>query len=46
MLERKLLAIIYADREEEIRAAIQLGDDYGLRMAISGGVEAHKVSLS
>ena len=43
VLERKLLAIIYADREEEIRAAIQLGDDYGLRMAISGGVEAHRV---
>ncbi len=43
VLEGRLLAIINADREAEIRQAIQLADDYGLRMAISSGQEAHRV---
>jgi imidazolonepropionase-like amidohydrolase len=43
VLDGRLLAIFNAERESEIRSAIELGDEYGLRMAISSGVEAHKV---
>jgi len=43
VLQRRSLAIVNADTEREIRTAIQLADEYGLRIAISSGVEAHRV---
>ena len=44
VLEKKLLAIFAADREADIRTAIKIADDYGLRIAISGGIEALNVA--
>ena len=43
VLEKKQLAIFAVDREADIRAAIKIADDYDLRIAISGGIEALKV---
>jgi imidazolonepropionase-like amidohydrolase len=44
VLDRKLLAIFAADRAADIRAAVKIADDYGLRIAISGGGEALEVA--
>lgn len=43
VLERKVTALFACDEADDIRAAIKIGDDYGLRMAISGGIEAGQV---
>lgn len=38
------LALVAADREDEIRGALALADSFGLMVAISGGDEAWKVA--
>ena len=38
------LALVAADREEEIRGAVALADSFGLKVAIEGGDEAWKVA--
>ncbi len=42
MLRGEVPAMIHADRESEIEAALALAEDYGLRLAITGGVTAHR----
>ncbi|MGY8779929.1 MAG: amidohydrolase family protein, partial [Longimicrobiales bacterium] len=36
--------LIHADRTEEIREAISIAEDYGLRLVITGGVEAYRLA--
>ena len=40
VLERKASALFACDKAEDIRSALKIGDDYGLRVVISGGTEA------
>lgn len=44
VLERKHLAIFAADREADLRTAMRLADEYELRIAVSGGIDALKVA--
>ena len=44
LLRREVPAVIHADRVTEIEAALSLADDYGLRLVITGGVEAHRLA--
>jgi len=44
VLEQRQLAIFAVDREADIRTAIRLADEYKLRIAISGGIDALKVA--
>ncbi len=37
-------AIVHADRVPEIEAAMDLAADYGLRLVVSGGIEAHRLA--
>ena len=37
-------ALIHADRIPEIREAMSIANDYGLRLVITGGVEAYKLA--
>ena len=44
VLRRDVPAIIHADRLPEIEEALSIAVDYGLRLVVSGGVEAHKIA--
>jgi len=44
VLERQVPAIIHADAADEIRAALRLASDFGLRVIISGAREAHALA--
>ena len=44
LLERDVPAIFQASSVEEIQAAIQLAEDFGFRLIISGGVQAHRLA--
>ena len=37
-------AVIHADREAEIREAMSIAEAYGLRLVVTGGVEAHRLA--
>jgi imidazolonepropionase-like amidohydrolase len=44
LLRREVPALIHADRVAEISEAMSLAEDYGLRLVITGGVEAYKLA--
>ena len=44
LLRREVPALIHADRMAEIREAMSIARDYGLRLVVTGGVEAHKLA--
>lgn len=44
LLRREVPAMVHADRVAEIEAALTLAEDYGLRLVITGGVEAHRLA--
>lgn len=44
LVRGEALALVAADREAEIRGAIELADSFGLKVAIQGGDEAWKVA--
>ena len=44
LLRGEVPAMIHADRVPEIEAALSLAEDYGLRLVITGGVEAHRLA--
>ncbi len=44
LLRREVPAMVHADRVVEIEAALSLAEDYGLRLVITGGVEAHRLA--
>ena len=44
LLRREVPALIHADRVAEIEEALSIAEDYGLRLVITGGVEAHKLA--
>ena len=44
LLRREVPAVVHADRVPEIEAALSLAEDYGLRLVITGGVEAHRLA--
>ena len=44
LLEREVPAIFQANNVEEIRAAMQLAEDFNLRLIISGGVQAYQLA--
>jgi imidazolonepropionase-like amidohydrolase len=43
VLDRRIPLVIAAERESDIRQAIALADDYGIRIVILGGAEAWRV---
>lgn len=43
-LNRQMPVIMYADREREIRRALDLAQEFNLRVIISGGLESWKVA--
>lgn len=44
LLRREVPALVHADRVAEIREAMRIAQDYGLRLVVTGGVEAHKLA--
>ncbi len=44
LLSREVPALIHADREAEIREAMGIAEDFGLRLIVTGGVEAHRLA--
>jgi len=44
LLRGEAPALIHADRTEEIREAMSIAEDYGLRLVITGGVEAYRLA--
>lgn len=44
LLHREMPALIHADRIPEIREAMNIAQDYGLRLVITGAVEAYKLA--
>jgi imidazolonepropionase-like amidohydrolase len=44
LLRQEVPALIHADRVAEIREAMSIARDYGLRLVVTGGVEAHKLT--
>ena len=44
LLRREVPAMVHADRVAEIEAALSLAEDYGVRLVITGGVEAHQLA--
>ena len=44
LLRQEVPAMVHADRVAEIEAALRLAEDYGLRLVITGGVEAHRLA--
>ena len=44
LLRREVPAMVHADRVAEIEEALGLAEDYGLRLVITGGVEAHRLA--
>ncbi len=44
LLRREAPALIHADRVAEIEEALSIAEDYGLRLVVTGGVEAHQLA--
>ena len=44
LLRREVPAMIHADRMAEIEEAMSIAGDYGLRLVVTGGVEAHRLA--
>jgi imidazolonepropionase-like amidohydrolase len=44
VLNGKLTAVIYAQRADDILTALRIGEEYGIKFVIYGGVEAYKVA--
>ena len=44
LLLREVPALIHADRVAEIEEALSFAEDYGLRLVVTGGVEAHQLA--
>ena len=44
LLRGETPAMIHADRVAEIEEAMSLAEDYGLRLVVTGGVEAHRLA--
>ena len=44
LLRREVPAMVHADRVAEIEEALGLAEAYGLRLVITGGVEAHRLA--
>ena len=44
LLRREVPALIHADRVAEIEEAMGIAEDYGLRLVVTGGVEAHRLA--
>ncbi len=44
LLRREVPALIHADRVAEIREAMSIAQDYGLRLVVTGGVEAYRLA--
>ena len=44
LLLREVPALIHADRVAEIEEALSIAEDYGLRLVVTGGVEAHQLA--
>jgi imidazolonepropionase-like amidohydrolase len=44
VLDRRTPLVVAADRESDIRQAVQLGQDYGVRVIIQGGAEAWRTA--
>ena len=44
LLRREVPAMIHADRVAEIEEAMSIAGDYGLRLVVTGGVEAHRLA--
>ena len=44
LLGREVPAMIHADRVAEIEEAMSIAGDYGLRLVVTGGVEAHRLA--
>ena len=44
LLRREVPAMIHADRVAEIVEAMSIAGDYGLRLVVTGGVEAHRLA--
>ena len=44
LLRREVPALIHADRMAEIEEALSIAEDYGLRLVVTGGVEAHRLA--
>ncbi len=44
LLRREVPAMIHADRVAEIEEAMSIAEDFGLRLVVTGGVEAHRMA--
>ena len=44
LLRREVPAMIHADRVAEIEEAMSIAGDFGLRLVVTGGVEAHRLA--
>ncbi|MDE0257712.1 MAG: amidohydrolase family protein [Gammaproteobacteria bacterium] len=44
LLAGEVPAMIHADRVAEIEEAMSIAEDYGLRLVVTGGVEAHRLA--
>ncbi len=44
LMEGEVPAIVQANTVEEIRAAMRLAEDYGFRLVIAGGTQAHQMA--
>ncbi len=44
LLRREVPALIQADRVVEIEEALRIAEDYGIRLVVTGGVEAHRLA--
>ena len=44
LLRREVPAMIHADRVAEIEEAMSIAEDHGLRLVVTGGVEAHRLA--
>lgn len=44
VLAGQVPALIHADRVEEIREAMSIAGEYGLRLVVTGGAEAHRLA--
>ena len=44
LLRREVPAMIHADRVAEIEEAMSIAEDYGLRLVVTGGVEAYRLA--
>ena len=44
LLRGEVPALVHADRVAEIREAMAIADEYGLRLVITGGVEAYRLA--